>query len=37
MPVEPKQVNFAANVTESKDKYLVNITKWVWQKQAYKI
>jgi len=27
MPVEPKQVNFAANVTESKDKYLVNITK----------
>jgi hypothetical protein len=27
MPVEPKQVNFAPNVTESKDKYLVNITK----------
>ncbi|HEY7228565.1 MAG TPA: hypothetical protein VH481_10620 [Nitrososphaeraceae archaeon] len=27
MPVDPKQVNFVANVTGSKDKYLVNITK----------
>jgi hypothetical protein len=27
MPLNTKQVNFAANVTESKDKYLVNITK----------
>lgn len=27
MPVDPKQVNFAINVTESKDKYLVNISK----------
>ena len=27
MPLNTKQVNFAANVTEPKDKYLVNITK----------
>jgi hypothetical protein len=27
MPVDPKQVNFATNITESNDKYLVNIAK----------
>lgn len=27
MPVDPKQANFATNVTGSDDKYLVNITK----------
>ena len=27
MPVDPKQVNFAANITESDDKYQVNIAK----------
>jgi hypothetical protein len=27
MPVDPKQVNFATNITQSNDKYLVNIAK----------
>jgi hypothetical protein len=27
IPVDPKQVNFATNITESNDKYLVNIAK----------
>jgi hypothetical protein len=27
MPVKPKQVNFAANVTHSNDKYLIQIVK----------
>jgi len=27
MPVDPKQVNFATNITESNDKYLVNLAK----------
>jgi hypothetical protein len=29
MPVNPKQVNFATNVTQLNDKYLIQIGKWI--------
>jgi hypothetical protein len=29
MPVNPKQVNFATNVTYLNDKYLIQIGKWI--------